>query len=327
MVRLKPAHQRAKSAFAATTLQSVEGNRATHISNPGQCTFRRLDTSPHDLVSALMPKPLIGEVDAENVDPEIRANVDIAKPIHPGLHKRSRSARSLKALVSASESKPRRSKKDKTTIENAEDKPKQLSKPKSSTGLSTMFAKLNRSSKDLSLQARDGNHDEHGTPLSGSHDPGNHTQFTRRDTRVQASEASRPKSSGTARPRSLMITASKDLSDMLSRNRRPPSAHGSDSSCASKADVGLSRSRSLLERMRNAENSSRKTSGSSTDQIAENHAINVAKRGSRVMAAVAAYDRNDATATPPSRKVVLDAQKVNDAFETVLVRSYYRCTR
>lgn len=100
---------------------------------------------------------------AENVDPmqerkSRSSRQDIDK--EGGLKKRSKSAVSLRSLVGGGDDKKSRSKKrseDEVPKERKQKSPKKPVKTKSSTGLSTMFAKMNRSSKNLSQPTEDSN--------------------------------------------------------------------------------------------------------------------------------------------------------------------------
>jgi len=283
--------------------------------------------------------------------------------------KRSKSAVSLRSLVGGDDkkSRSRAEKSDSRSPEKKSKKDKTLVKTKSSTGLSSMFAKMNRSSKNLSEDvSRDKENTSPPTSACGSvhtpiftelatpaeHDdpfknpkvrpeisdaelrnvkdeidrytPRDYSPYKQRDFQGYQPTLSRPSSSG--RPKSAIFSGSTPLMDIIGRryssDRNTLSSRGSESSRVTVRNEAQSGSQSSVARpgSRGSIAESRKASNSSAEQVLPKKCLTVAKRGTRVMAAVAAYDgkAQEAAAQSP-REARLDPQAIDAAFEAVLV--------
>jgi hypothetical protein len=239
---------------------------------------------------------------------------------------------------------------------------KEPKKSKSSTNLAGMFARRNRSSKDLSAMDTKGKDKENTTPPSSSNGPVHNSaappiwaQYA--STAKPRGDASRPGtrdgigSSVDVREEIKKYTP-QDYSPSKQRNfngtfeqpklrptlsTRPQSAiFGSDVLVAvgrrmsgDRASLGmggrksedLDRQKSNTRRVSLEKTTDRKVSGSSTEQPPAKEKLNVTKRGSRVMAAVAAFQGKDkSTQQIPLKKeeAPLDEKEVEKAFEAVL---------
>lgn len=248
------------------------------------------------------------------------------------------------------------SKTSKVPVKDAPSSPK---KSKSSTNLSAAFAKLNRSSKDLSAQ--DPGDKENTTPPSSSNGPAdtpiwaqfasNGTPSSRPSTRDSKSsnniqdeiEKYTPQNYSPSKQRNF--NGSFDQPSLRPTLRsRPQSAFilGADSVAAAlgrrasvsrsstdgrrSEDVGRRQSRDQQGRRDSGNRAvlaksgitDRKVSGSSTEQVPLKERLNIAKRGGRVMAAVAALQGKSKT-EPARDEPQLDPKAVDEAFEAVLI--------
>lgn len=171
---------------------------------------------------------------------------------------------------------------------------KSKSSSSSSTNLAGIFSRINRSSKDLSVQVKD---KENSTPPQSATTRPNApiwAQFSSADD-VKPAKAARPKSAyfgnGEYGRRNIG-----DKSDSCEPRRSE--------------DIGQRVNRQSVE---HEKVSSRKTSGGSTEVTAGQDNLNVAKRSGRVMAAVAALQSKTKDVDAP-----LDPQVVDTQFEAVL---------
>ena len=229
-------------------------------------------------------------------------------------------------------------------------------KSMSSTNISSMFAKINRSSKDLAVVAPKDK--ENSTPPSSSNghpETPIWSQFSSRDRRASRPSTRDSKSSSineeidrytpqnyspskqrnfdatrdqpslrptlNSRPKSAHVLGTEGLAAAIGRtlsSRRPSveSRHSEDSSRL--RDQQASRRTSggppVMARVHSGE---RKVSGSSTEQAPVKEKLNIAKRGGRVMAAVAAFQGKTKDQLL-STGVTLDPKAVDVAFEAVL---------
>ncbi|RMY44226.1 hypothetical protein D0865_10696 [Hortaea werneckii] len=237
------------------------------------------------------------------------------------------------------------------------DGPSSPKKSKSSTSLSTMFAKMNRSSKDLSAQIqRDKENTTPPTQEKKSMDTPIWARFSSnlqdddrpkpRDSKVIEDEITRytPQEYSPSKQRNFNGTLSQsDAQPTL--NSRPQSSYGgaaeslvgavtrrvsgnrSSTEARRSEDSGqrqnregtrrVSGERPVLSRWKSNNNGERHASGSSCEQDPAKEKINVAKRGGRVMAAVAALQGKSKT-EHLKQEPELDQKTVDEAFETVL---------
>ncbi|KAK5114419.1 hypothetical protein LTR85_010242 [Meristemomyces frigidus] len=230
-------------------------------------------------------------------------------------------------------------------------------KSKSSTNLSSMFAKMNRSSKDLSAIVNKDK--ENTTPPPSANGPA--------ETPIWAQFASKDKA--TTRPGSRDSKSSNNIHDEIAKytpqiyspskqrnfngsldqpslrptlNSRPQSAYvlgteglvgaigrrvsGQRASIEGRRseDAGRRQSKEQGRRvsgdrvvLTKRDSVERKASGSSTEQSGGREKLAIAKRGGRVMAAVAAFQGKSKT-EQPKQEVDLDPKNVDHAFEAVL---------
>ncbi|KAK4545825.1 hypothetical protein LTR36_002389 [Oleoguttula mirabilis] len=230
-------------------------------------------------------------------------------------------------------------------------------KSKSSTNLSAMFAKMNRSSKDLSTLVHKDK--ENTTPPSSASGPAETpiwAQFASKDKTATRPSSRDSKSSGNihdeiakytpqiyspskqrnfngsldqpslrptlnSRPQSAYVLGTESLVNAIGRRvsghrasiegRRSEDAgrrQGQEQDRRSSGDRAVLIKRTSIER---------KVSGSSTEQAAGKEKLTIAKRGGRVMAAVAAFQGKSKT-EQPKQEAVLDPKNVDQAFEAVL---------
>lgn len=311
-----PQHNRAKSSSAVLSSQS---SLQRSVPAPTERAHRVLRETNGNVQSVPILPPgqyLPTTSDADCTGPSYDRQAQM-----PALKRRSKSAVSLRSLVSSG-TEPKKSKDKSDRSPKKPKKEKKIPKTKSSTGLSTMFAKLNRSSKNLAHDSENDYPDRSLTDdtsrRSGSPTERPMSGFVSGTQRVRTDRpSSRP-----GRPKSLIVTAKRELSDILSRqgsaDRSQLSSRGSDTSCASRD--AASASRFSIDRFRTAESDRRKASDSSAEHSAPNRGLFVGKRGSRVMAAVAAIDGKHKQATEQKpRHARLDPAEVEQAFEAVLV--------
>jgi len=344
-------------------LQSITKSRnrfSRDVTQEQPLSARSGNAQPGPLLPADHPHSQPGG--SENVAPpqdERRSRRD-QKDDDKSLHKRSKSAISLRTLVGGDDRKSKdKADKEKSSEKKAR-KPKKPVKTKSSTGLSAMFAKMNKSNKDLSQPPEEKINLTSQSSANGTIEPPIWSQFAAKDDpaepmknpKVRANVTNeqlkdvksqidlytpkdyspnkqrefpepalgRPTSSG--RPRSAIMSGPGMFSDILGRrstDRSQLGSRGSDSSrTSSKAAEDLN-SRRMLERAKTDDclTGHRKVSNSSAEQPAA-RGLTIAKRGTRVMAAVAALTGKTedelATGTPPN----LEPKAVNEAFEAVL---------
>lgn len=288
-------------------------------------------------------------------------------------HKRSKSTVSLRSLGKNKDSdktkeKERKSKKDKKSQQDEGEPRMKPKKTKSSTSLAGMFARMNRSSKDLSQAHQD---KENMTPPSSASDSvetpiwaqfaspqqsnGDDVRYAKNgkgslDAPLQHLEdeiakytpleyspskqrnfaghgpptLSRPKSSG--RPKSALISGSTSFMDSLSRtisgDRPQLSSRGSDRPPSSRSNKDHSTRISTAPTPAPANKlRERKISTSSSEQAPSQQGLTIAKRGARVMAAVAALNGKAKPNLPTKDEPTLDPASVDAAFEAVLVCS------
>ncbi|GAB7350446.1 hypothetical protein MBLNU459_g1052t1 [Dothideomycetes sp. NU459] len=274
-------------------------------------------------------------------------------------HKRSKSTVSLRSLGKSRDSdktkererKDRKEKKAQQDESGSRMKPK---KTKSSTSLAGMFARMNRSTKDLSQAQHD---KENMTPssatsetvatpiwaqfaspsLSGSdgarqvkhgdyfdapqqriedeiarYTPQDYSPSKQRNFAAYGPpNLSRPPSS--ARPKSALIAGSTSFMDSLSRTisgDRPSSSRSSKEEPLRSSTEHLSRDANKYP--------DRKVSASSNEQAPATQGLTIAKRGARVMAAVAALNGKANANLVTKNEPALDATAVDAAFEAVL---------
>lgn len=236
-------------------------------------------------------------------------------------------------------------------------------KSNSSTNLTGMFARMNRSSKDLSALDTKAKDKENTTPPSSSNGPA-HNATT---TPIWAQYASTARGrEGASRPGTRDgIESSVDVNEEIKKytpreyspskqrnfngtfeqpkirptlSTRPQSAiFGTDMSAGvgrrgggdrTTLGMGGRKSEDLDRRKYNDDritlekHTDRKTSGSSAEVPPPKETLNVIKRGSRVMAAVAVFqgkDKSTQQVPAKSEEAVLDEKQVDKAFEAVLV--------
>ena len=301
---------------------------------------------------------------SENVAPiqDDRRSRRDTKDEDKSLHKRSKSAISLRSLVGGDDRKPKdkADKEKEKSPEKKSRKPKKPVKTKSSTGLSAMFSKMNRSNKDLSQPQEKEVNPSPPASATGSVEPPIWTQFSSKDgteepmknprvrsdvthehlkdvksqidlytpkdyspykqREFQEPALGRPTSSG--RPRSAIMSGPGMFPEIFGRrstDRSQLGSRGSDSSrTSSKAAEDLN-SRRVLERARTDDclTGQRKVSSSSSEQPAA-RGLTIAKRGTRVMAAVAALTGKTEDELVKGTQPTLDPKAVNEAFEAVL---------
>lgn len=230
-------------------------------------------------------------------------------------------------------------------------------KSKSSTNLSAVFARMNRSSKDLSAGAQKDKENETPPPSATGPVP---TPIWARYSSSDKKESERPKSSdsrssnlqeeiarytpqeyspskqrnfdGTLEQPSLRPTLSgrpkstyePTTNDFLSALTRSVSGRRSSTQARRSEDAGsrqskeqsrcVSGERPVLARWKSED---RKASGSSCEQEPAKEKLTIAKRGGRVMAAVAALQGKSKT-EHLKQEPELDQKTVDDAFEAVL---------
>lgn len=235
---------------------------------------------------------------------------------------------------------------------------------KSSSNLAAVFAKMNRSSKDVSkIAAMDKDKENATPPVSSSNEPPP-TPIWAQFASGTSSNASVPRSDkiesrrssiheeiarytpqdyspgkqrnfngtldqpglrptlGSSRPQSAYFSGSEGLMSAIGRrvSGGRPSVEGRRSEEASRRQVDQSK-RASFERAavlhRNL--ASRKTSSGSAEQSAKEK-LNIAKRGGRVMAAVAAFQgkKQEPPLSKDKEDAPLDPKAVDAAFESVL---------
>lgn len=105
----------------------------------------------------------------ENISPEQQRRSRSRDRARDGKdHKRSKSTVSLRSLVGGGESKKSSKSKDRGRQEQSQSPKKMLTMSKSSTGLSALFGKRNKSSKDLATTSAADRHEEQVPAASGS---------------------------------------------------------------------------------------------------------------------------------------------------------------
>lgn len=214
-----------------------------------------------------------------------------------------------------------------------------------------MFTRMNRSSKDLSALEKKSKDKENTTPPSSSNgpDPAATPIWAQYATPAKAREAaSRPGtrdgigSSVDVREEIKKYTP-QEYSPSKQRNfngtfdqpklrpilsTRPQSAFfSSDVLVGTSVDIGgrksedFERQKSNTRRISLEKTTDRKISGSSTEQPPVKEKLTIGKRGSRVLAAVAAFqgkDKNMQQIAPRKEEAALDEKQVETAFEAVL---------
>ena len=378
-VIMENAHRRTKSSGVLQSIMTKNRNRVSRdISHEQALGVRNINSQT---TMPLLPPdhPHSKALGEENVAPvrqdDQRRSRRERRDDDKAPSKRSKSTVSLRSLVSGGgDDKESRRKADKDRGESPEKKSRRPRsqkpvKTKSSTGLSAMFAKMNKSNKDLSLSQPPESEDRENLSPSSSaagsiqtpiwaqfatkDDPGaamsnpkvrpDVTDERLREVKDQIDRytpkdyspdkqrgfhgsqpvLSRPSSS--ARPKSAILTGTLPKPYMLERRysaeRTQLGSRGSDSSRSGMQASDQIMPRHVLERTRTdpTANVFRKISSSSSEQ-APARGLTIAKRGTRVMAAVAALTgkSEDELATSSSRAKPLDPKSVNDAFESVL---------
>lgn len=228
-----------------------------------------------------------------------------------------------------------------------QDGPAVPKKSKSSTNLSAVFARMNRSSKDLSVQAPKDK--ENTTPPSSAYGQTAYTPIwaSLNTTEMPSSKHDKPSKieQEIARYTPQEYSASKQGNFQVgfeqprarpTLGKRPQSEYYGNSGTLVSVGRRVSGDRTSLvgrksedlerQKRTSAEDNTsvrdfaaRKTSGSSTEEPAKEK-LNITKRGGRVMAAVAAF-QGKGKDQPAKQKAVpaLDAKAIEQAFEDVLV--------
>ncbi|EMC98506.1 hypothetical protein BAUCODRAFT_147027 [Baudoinia panamericana UAMH 10762] len=239
------------------------------------------------------------------------------------------------------------------------DGPDAVMKSKSSTNLAAVFAKLNRSSKDLSATIKKDK--ENTTPpatssgqaetpiwsqLASSSKPlsrpstrdskssSNIAEEIEKYTPREYSPSKQRNFAGTleqpslrpslqARPQSAYVPGSESLVGAITRRVSGSrlSTEGRRSEDSASRTSKDSRRRVSGERpvLLKRSSTERKASGSSAEQVLGVNTLSVAKRGGRVMAAVAALQGKGKTDNAPAKpEIELDPKVVDQAFEAVL---------
>ncbi|KAK4554729.1 hypothetical protein LTR86_008231 [Recurvomyces mirabilis] len=348
----------------------MESIKSPPAQRPGH---KRNASSKSNLLRSLVSsktRPVVTP-DEVHIDPVSRTkSVPLLPPDHPHVAKSSRVLGERQGNVQSpptSPSKSRRapaakSNKDATTKvpTKSQDGVSAAKKSKSSTNLSGMFARMNRSSKDLSATVQKDK--ENTTPPSTSggvahtpiwaqfasassakpasrpstrdskssdnfideiarYTPQNYSPSKQRNFNGTLDQPSmRPTLNSRPRPQSAYFAASEGLAAIGRRvSGQRASIEGRNSE-----DTGRRLSRDSGRRvsgerppMARRATTGRKVIGSSTEQAATKDKLNVAKRGNRVMAAVAAFQSRGRSEVPVKQEV-LDEKSVDEAFEAVL---------
>lgn len=291
-------------------------------------------------------------------------------------HKRSKSTVSLRSLGRTKDTdktkekeKERKNRKEKKSQQDEGEPRQKPKKTKSSTSLAGMFARMNRSSKDLSQVQQDKENmmppssasestetpiwahfaspqPPHAEPSQHAKDasyfdvPRQHLEneiarYTPQDYSPSKQRnfaahgpptLSRPRSS--ARPKSALITGSTSFMDSLSRtisgDRSQIESRGSDRPPSSRGSKEHpTRSPTEPSRTHTGDTAHRKASSSSNEPAPPTQGLTIAKRGARVMAAVAALNGKTNANLATKDEPALDPASVNAAFEAVLVRTRF----
>lgn len=244
----------------------------------------------------------------------------------------------------------------------AKDSKDAMKKSKSSSNLGAVFAKMNRSSKDLSAQVSKDKENKAPqasanrlaeTPIFAQFASKNDSDSARPDSRGSKSsnlqseiDLYTPKVYSSSKQRNFNGTIDEPgMRPTLSRDR-PKSAYFGNSEglmgtlgrrvSGGNANIDEKRrsedimrkqapvqdGRVSLEKSRilQRQSTDRKTSGSSTEQAPSKEKLSIAKRGGRVMAAVAAFQgkSKDTLAEQTKKEESLDPKAVDAAFEAVL---------
>ena len=244
------------------------------------------------------------------------------------------------------------------TKKSRQDGPASPKKSRSSTNLAGVFAKMNRSNKDLSSQSQPKDKENTTPPSSANGEPPAETPIWAQYASTAKKPDSRP---GTRDGINSSVRVQDEIAKYTpkeyspskqrnfngdfqqpqlrptlgSRGPRPQSEYvlGADimgaigrrlSGDRSSSDFGRRKSEDV-ERSENGQRESRdkttnrKTSGSSTEQAPAKEKLNIAKRGGRVMAAVAAFQGKSKDPQNSKREEpALDEKAVDQAFEAVL---------
>jgi hypothetical protein len=236
---------------------------------------------------------------------------------------------------------------------------KEPKKSKSSTNLTGLFTRMNRSSKDLSALDKQAKDKENTTPPSssnGSNDDVAATPIwaqyatTARNREVAARPGTREGIGSSIDVREeIKKYTPQDYSPSKQHNfngsleqpelrpalsTRPQSAifgaemlaavgrrQNGDQMTLGRKSEDLERQKHNIVRASTDKNTDRKTSGSSAEEPPAKEKLNVNKRGSRVMAAVAVFQSKDKTtqqSLPAKAEPLLNENEVDRAFEAVL---------
>ena len=331
--------------------------------SPHRPQHRRNPSSKSNILRSLVsPK-------ARNEEPQIYSpasqetthtqKVPLLPPDHPhgGSRSKSRVLGERQGNVQSPPSSPSKSRQKSMAVSKTssdlrntpKDNPAAPKKSKSSTNLGAVFAKMNRSSKDLSVQTKD---KENTTPPSSA---AGQTAYTPIWESLNTTERKEPRpSSKDGKPSKIEQEIARytpqEYSPSKQRNfnggyeppkprptlnKRPQSEYIESSNVLASAGRRVSgdrigmvgrKSEDLQRQKRSSveDNTSvrdfgaRKTSGSSTEEPAKER-LNIAKRGGRVMAAVAAFQgKSKDQPAKPKDAPTLDAKAIETAFEEVL---------
>ncbi|KAK5118808.1 hypothetical protein LTR62_000017 [Meristemomyces frigidus] len=347
----------------------MEASNSSTAQRPGH---KRNASSKSGLLRSLVSSKTRPVLTAEPVRESVvrTTSVPLLPPDHPQVGKTSRVLGERQGNVQSPPSSPTKSRRPAIPISTkfsnikvptkSQDGASTAKKSKSSTNLSAMFAKMNRSNKDLSTtvhkdkenttpptsasgpaqtpiwaqfssttagksSSRPGTKD--GEPLSSISDeiakytPKNYSPSKQRNFDGTLEQPSmRPTLNNRPRPQSAYFSAAEGLAAIGRRvSGQRDSIEGRRSEdmgrrLSRESSRRVSGDRSGLVRRSTAD---RKVSGSSTEQANANKQLNVAKRGNRVMAAVAAFQSRGRT-EQPVRQEAVDERAVDVAFEAVL---------
>lgn len=292
----------------------------------------------------------------ENVQPSPVKPVEVYedKPLGFSFHKKSKSSVSLKSLIGAEKAEPPKTRSPK---KQEQEKPK---KKKSSTGLSALLSRP-KSSKDLRADmSRQQKDKENMTPPDSADiaPPPIWAQFARHSTKEISVARKVPLKDAHDVDDEMALYTPHEYSPSKQRNfhdlqkptlsrkgERPKSAFlGNGISTTSFAetisglrkyshDRGESRSSNQSEQHRNSVESSRKSSSEyqyptrldrnerrKVSDSSSNSGI-AAKRGSRVMAVVAAFNGRSKESGKENAETKVDPKEIEIAFENLLVRA------
>lgn len=346
-------HQRSKSSgILRSIVVPKNASRMSREITSDQLRDRNPNTRSQQMPLLPPDHPHSKAAGSENVDPSTRRGRADTVQEKPVAQKRSKSTVSLRSLVTSDE---KRERKDERKKEKKEKSPKKPIKTKSSTGLSAMFAKMNKSSKDLTETGPEKTRPHSISPpasASGSIEAPIWAQFATLQTDVSMQSRSladeidlytpkaylpseqrnfqgygqpalsRPTSS--SRPQSMIatdgLTFGQPRGRRLSGDRSQLGSRGSDSS-----RLGLeptqARGRTSMEGRR-PNDLTEENRKSSAEQPAPAKGLTVTKRGTKVMAAVAAWNGKAKEPSSPNKDLPLDPKAVDAAFEAVLVGTY-----